>query len=71
MTSSQGKRSAGAGNTLAAIGKVIYERFEQEAEIDRRILKDFANSIENAHPKTSEERVLVERSMNLFMEMRR
>ena len=49
-----------AGDAFGLIGAALYDRFEQEDEIDRRILKDFEDSIENAPPQSDRERALIE-----------
>ena len=37
----------------------LYDRFEQEVEIDRRILKDFLDNVETAPPLSDGERALI------------
>ena len=38
-----------AGDAFGLICAALYNRFEQEDEIDRRILKDFSDDMENCH----------------------
>ena len=49
-----------AGDAFGLLCAALYERFEQEDEIDRRILKDFSDNMENAPPLSDGERTLIE-----------
>ena len=58
-----------AGDAFGLIGIALYNRFEKEDEIDRRIYKEFADCVEDAPKLTRAERALVKRMLTLKEEV--
>eukprot|EP00518_Triparma_eleuthera_P008939 CAMPEP_0182483454 /NCGR_PEP_ID=MMETSP1319-20130603/41352_1 /TAXON_ID=172717 /ORGANISM="Bolidomonas pacifica, Strain RCC208" /LENGTH=105 /DNA_ID=CAMNT_0024685261 /DNA_START=108 /DNA_END=421 /DNA_ORIENTATION=- len=57
----RGNLLGNAGDAFGLIGAALYDRFEQEDEIDRRVRKAFVDNIDKAPEQSHAERAIVEK----------